>query len=135
MIDPHFLHSLRGAIDPRSVIEAPADMAREAAMERGLVQDAVVAKSNAQRIALWRLRESIPQALAAAFLRCSAEVEHGVHDIAHRYGGSFSAEHGIGKYKLGELARYRTSTELDVMRALKQALDPKGIMNPGKVLK
>jgi FAD/FMN-containing dehydrogenase len=71
---------------------------------------------------------------AADFLQRSAEIEHGVHDIAHRYGGSFSAEHGIGKYKLQELLRYRSATELDVMRVLKRALDPGGIMNPGKIL-
>jgi len=48
--------------------------------------------------------------------------------------GSFSAEHGIGKYKLEELLRFRTATELDIMRALKRTLDPRGIMNPGKIL-
>jgi FAD/FMN-containing dehydrogenase len=165
-----------------------------AAMERGLIADAIVAKSGAQRAALWRLRETIPEALAAAgaqikhdvsipiaaipdfaataahwihtqipgariapfghigdgnlhfnvgqppdadaadFLRRASDIEHGVHDIAHRYGGSFSAEHGIGKYKLKELLRYRSPNELDVMRTLKQALDPRGIMNPGKIL-
>jgi FAD/FMN-containing dehydrogenase len=67
-------------------------------------------------------------------LRHAPAIEHGIHDIAHRYGGSFSAEHGIGKYKLEELLRFRTATELDIMRALKRALDPRGIMNPGKIL-
>src|ERR1700722_12761852 len=71
---------------------------------------------------------------SADFLLRSPEIEHGVHDIAHRYGGSFSAEHGIGSYNLKELLRYRSSTELDTMRTLKRALDPRGIMNPGKVL-
>jgi len=57
-----------------------------------------------------------------------------VHDIIADLGGSISAEHGIGLARLGELKRYKTGTELDLMRAIKQALDPKGIMNPGKVL-
>ncbi|NQV84781.1 MAG: FAD-binding oxidoreductase, partial [Rhodospirillales bacterium] len=57
-----------------------------------------------------------------------------VHDIVADLGGSFSAEHGIGTLKRGEMERYRPAVELDVMRSLKAALDPKGIMNPGKVL-
>jgi len=73
-------------------------------------------------------------AIAAEFLQRAGEIERGVYDIVRRYGGSFSAEHGIGQYKLKELQRYRTPTELDVMRLLKDALDPKGILNPGKVL-
>jgi FAD/FMN-containing dehydrogenase len=48
--------------------------------------------------------------------------------------GSFSAEHGIGQLKRDELRRYRSPVELDVMRKIKQALDPAGLMNPGKVL-
>ncbi len=57
-----------------------------------------------------------------------------MHDLIARYGGSFSAEHGIGQLKRGELQRYKNPgrTERDAM--IKQALDPKGIMNPGKVL-
>ncbi|HZT49139.1 MAG TPA: FAD-linked oxidase C-terminal domain-containing protein, partial [Hyphomicrobiaceae bacterium] len=49
-------------------------------------------------------------------------------------GGSISAEHGIGRSRLAELAHYKPRLELDMMRAIKQALDPLGIMNPGKVL-
>ena len=48
--------------------------------------------------------------------------------------GSISAEHGIGTEKKKYLGYSRSATELAVMRALKQALDPKGILNPGKVL-
>ena len=48
--------------------------------------------------------------------------------------GSISAEHGIGQLKRHELALYKTPAELDVMRRIKQALDPQGVMNPGKVL-
>ncbi len=57
-----------------------------------------------------------------------------VHDIAAKMGGSFSAEHGIGQLKREELKRYRSAAEIDLMRTLKKALDPRNIMNPGKVL-
>ena len=57
-----------------------------------------------------------------------------VHDIIADLGGSISAEHGIGRARLDELEHYKGSTELALMRALKQAFDPQGIMNPGKVL-
>jgi FAD/FMN-containing dehydrogenase len=50
------------------------------------------------------------------------------------FGGSFSAEHGIGLAKVSQLARYKSAVELDLMRALKRTLDPNNIMNPGKVL-
>ena len=58
-----------------------------------------------------------------------------VHDIVADLGGSISAEHGIGQARLDELEHYKTATELGLMRALKCALDPNGIMNPGKVLR
>jgi D-lactate dehydrogenase (cytochrome) len=57
-----------------------------------------------------------------------------VHDLAASLGGSFSAEHGVGILKVGELARYEPPAALALMRTLKLALDPRGIMNPGKVL-
>jgi FAD/FMN-containing dehydrogenase len=50
------------------------------------------------------------------------------------FAGSISAEHGIGALKRDELPRYKTQVELDLMRAIKAALDPLGIMNPGKIL-
>ena len=56
-----------------------------------------------------------------------------VHDIVTEMKGSISAEHGIGRIKKAELAHYHAPLELDLMRALKAQLDPKGIMNPGKV--
>ena len=55
-----------------------------------------------------------------------------VHDIVVTHGGSISAEHGIGVLKREEARRYKSEVELDLLRRIKQALDPKGIMNPGK---
>ncbi|MDG6402954.1 FAD-linked oxidase C-terminal domain-containing protein, partial [Pseudomonas quasicaspiana] len=57
-----------------------------------------------------------------------------VHDSAHAFGGSISAEHGIGQRKLQMLTHYKSPVELDLMRRIKQALDPKNLLNPGKVL-
>ncbi len=57
-----------------------------------------------------------------------------VHDLVMSMGGSFSAEHGIGQLKRADLIRYKTDVELDLMRTMKMALDPKNIMNPGKVI-
>jgi len=57
-----------------------------------------------------------------------------VHRLVMDLGGSFSAEHGIGLVKVHEMALYKSAVELDLMRRIKAALDPAGIMNPGKVL-
>jgi len=57
-----------------------------------------------------------------------------IHDAVARMRGSISAEHGIGQLKRHELALYKTPLALDVMRRIKAALDPQGLMNPGKVL-
>ncbi len=57
-----------------------------------------------------------------------------IHDIVAAHGGSFSAEHGVGQLKVSELQRYTSAVELAMMRDIKQALDPRGIMNPGKLL-
>ncbi len=70
----------------------------------------------------------------AAFLARWEEIAHTVHDIVHAMGGSISAEHGIGVLKRADLARYKSKAELDLMRALKRTLDPKNILNPGKLL-
>ena len=164
-------------------------------LERGAVLDAVVTRSERERAALWKLRDSIPEAqrregaglkhdislpvgsladfveraspwLAAhvpegqlvayghlgdgnlhfnltqragtdreAFLAHGEPVQRAVHDLVREFGGSFSAEHGIGRLKVPELERYASPIELELMRAVKQALDPQGIMNPGKVLR
>jgi FAD/FMN-containing dehydrogenase len=178
------------ASDLRSAMEAEL----EAAMEASEVLNAVFAESDAQREALWRLRETIPEAqrldgasikhdvsvtttelprfiaegsaairqiapngrivayghlgdgnlhfnvnqsheeTAESFLALAPRINKAVHDLIARYGGSFSAEHGIGRLKRDELAHYKDATALAVMRAIKHALDPNGIMNPGKVL-
>jgi D-lactate dehydrogenase (cytochrome) len=68
------------------------------------------------------------------FLALRAAVTAAVYDIVVAMGGSFSAEHGVGQLKLGEMARYKKPLELDMMRRIKAALDPAGLMNPGKML-
>ncbi len=62
-------------------------------------------------------------------------VKECVHDLAHELGGSVSAEHGIGRLKVGDLERYGDPGKLAAMRAIKAALDPNGILNPGAVLR
>ena len=158
-------------------------------MEAGLVLDAVVARSEAQRREMWARREAaaeiafgsgpvadhdvaVPLGRVSAFLEAAdakvAEIvpdARGVHvahlgdgnvhytvlsphldadakrrvaeaveEVAHSLGGSFSAEHGIGTHKLASMARRKDAVALEVMRAVKSALDPLGIMNPGKVI-
>ena len=53
--------------------------------------------------------------------------------VGHDDGGSFSAEHGIGSAKRELLTRYSAPSRIDLMRAIKQAVDPGGLMNPGKI--
>jgi D-lactate dehydrogenase (cytochrome) len=78
---------------------------------------------------------SQPEAMASQdFLDLWGEITAGIDTIAVQLGGSFSAEHGIGALKTGELVRLRSDVELGLMRAIKQAIDPHGIMNPGKVI-
>jgi len=57
-----------------------------------------------------------------------------VHDLVKQFGGSISAEHGIGAMKVASLPRYKSHAELDAMRVLKTAFDPNGILNPGKTI-
>ena len=167
----------------------------EAALEDGVLTDAVVAESLAQARNLWHIRESISLAQSeeglnikhdislpvsriptfcaetdallaeqipgvrlvnfghlgdgnlhynvqcpegvdgAAFLReQEARVNTLVFDAVQRHGGSISAEHGIGSLKRDTLPRYKDPTALQLMRAVKAALDPQGTMNPGRVL-
>ncbi|CAA7621166.1 putative glycolate oxidase subunit, FAD-linked [Magnetospirillum sp. LM-5] len=164
------------------------------ALENGTAADAVLAQSEDQRRALWKIREGVPEAqkkeggsikhdVAVAtsrvpemIARCTPAVEAAlpgvrvvafghigdgnihfnlsqpvgadkawfiaqwermnriVHDIVADMGGSVSAEHGIGLLKRHEMARYKSATELDLMRRIKTAIDPDGRMNPGKIL-
>jgi FAD/FMN-containing dehydrogenase len=166
-----------------------------AALTRGTVLDAALTRSERERLALWKLRESIPPAQrhegaslkhdislpiavladfveravpwvrasvpdgrlvayghvgdgnlhfnisqcagsdADSFLARADSVRRAVHELVREFGGSFSAEHGIGQVKVGELERYASPVELELMRAVKRAFDPQGIMNPGKVLR
>ena len=168
--------------------------ALEAALQAGLIVDAAVAHSEAQRSALWRMREnlavaqvsdrsnlkndtSVPiMAIPEFIARATAEVQQvapgarpipfghvgdgnihfnlsrpaemepalfierwpalvaAVEGVALALGGSISAEHGIGRAKREALVRARSVTELETMRALKAALDPRGLLNPGKLL-
>jgi FAD/FMN-containing dehydrogenase len=166
----------------------------ESAAAAGMIKDAMPANSLAQAQAMWKLRESVPeaqrrhgasikhdvsvpvssipaliergQALAqrlapegdvvsyghagdgnlhfnlsqkpgadlARFLSRAHDLEQAMFDLVESLGGSISAEHGIGRLKAAEFARRADPVELAVMRDLKRALDPKGILNPGKVL-
>jgi FAD/FMN-containing dehydrogenase len=69
-----------------------------------------------------------------AFLKQWTHFNHIVHGVALGLGGSISAEHGIGQLKRDEMAGLKSDVELDLMRTLKRTLDPKGILNPGKVV-
>jgi FAD/FMN-containing dehydrogenase len=64
-----------------------------------------------------------------------AAITRAVHDLVHELGGSVSAEHGVGRLKVDDLERYGDPGKLRAMRAIKAALDPKGILNPGAVLR
>lgn len=68
-----------------------------------------------------------PAAMATAMRRC-------VNDVAHELHGTFSAEHGVGQTGLSEMAHYKSAAELTLMRAVKQALDPQELFNPGRLL-
>jgi len=176
-------------------LDAVLEESLGAALAHGTVLDAALVRSERERAALWKLRESIPEAqrhegaslkhdislpvaaladfVARAapwigsnvpdgrlvayghvgdgnlhfnvsqlpgsdrgrFLARTESVRRAVHDLVHEFGGSFSAEHGIGRTKVGELERYASPVELELMRAVKRAFDPHGIMNPGKILR
>ncbi|HEY8352035.1 MAG TPA: FAD-binding oxidoreductase, partial [Sphingomonadales bacterium] len=75
-----------------------------------------------------------PQTDGKAFLARWAEVNRVVHDVTAAFGGSISAEHGIGRLKRDELAHYKSPVALDLMRRIKAALDPNGILNRGRIL-
>ncbi len=174
-------------------LRASLETVLEAALAAGLVEDAAIAESGAQRDAIWKLREEhaegqkragasikndvsvpiarVPELIArasaacvalipgtrpvpfghlgdgnihfnlqqpvdmdaAAFLARSDDIMHTVNDIVRDLHGSFSAEHGVGRLKTGMMPEWRGGAELDTMRRIKSALDPQGLMNPGKL--
>lgn len=67
-------------------------------------------------------------------LAATPAVNRVVHDLVARLGGSISAEHGLGQLKRDEIKRYKSALEMELMGRIKQALDPHGLMNPGKLL-
>ena len=69
-----------------------------------------------------------------AFLAFKNGINRKLHDLAIAMGGTFSAEHGVGLNKVGDLTHYRSDVEIDLMARVKQAFDPANIMNPGKVI-
>ena len=72
---------------------------------------------------------------SAAFAAREPALKRAIHDLVASLGGSFSAEHGIGQLKVGELERYAPAAELQLMQRIKTSFDPNGILNPGKVLR
>ncbi|MCK6406279.1 MAG: FAD-binding oxidoreductase [Rhodocyclaceae bacterium] len=70
----------------------------------------------------------------SALVAAQPQVNEVVHDLVHAHQGSISAEHGLGQLKREEILRYKSSLEMEMMRAVKRAFDPLGLMNPGKVL-
>ena len=70
----------------------------------------------------------------AAYLALWHDMNRAVHTLVAEMDGSISAEHGIGQMKRDELVLFKSQVELNLMRSIKRALDPKGILNPGKVL-
>ena len=70
----------------------------------------------------------------APFKAQAEAIMHLIYDVTAAFAGSISAEHGIGQAKLEAASRYKDPLELELMRSLKQTLDPTGLMNPGKVL-
>ena len=68
------------------------------------------------------------------FIARTEAVNTVVHDVVQRFGGSISAEHGIGQLRRSELDRRKPSAELDLMRRIKKLIDPDDLMNPGKLV-
>jgi FAD/FMN-containing dehydrogenase len=179
---------------PNAGMRAMLEDVLEQALDAGIVLDAAIAESDAQRAAIWKLREehseaqkregasikndvSVPVSKVPAFIRqataaCEAllpgvrvvpfghmgdgnihfnleqpegtdaawflaqdhAIMDAVNDVVRLYDGSFSAEHGIGKLKPYMMPDWRGGAELALMQRIKAAIDPSGIMNPGKVL-
>jgi FAD/FMN-containing dehydrogenase len=175
-------------------LAARLEQALAAALNQGLISDGVIAASEAQRKAIWALRENPTEAMAhegavlrhdvavpvsrvpdligrgashfgatvpgvrimpfghlgdgnihynllqpepmatGDFLAMKEQVQRQVFDLVAALGGTISAEHGIGRLKRAELALRKSEIELDLMRQIKQTLDPQGILNPGAIL-
>ena len=85
---------------------------------------------------LFRSVQAPSGADGAAFLRDHEEkVNALVYDSVMQFGGSISAEHGVGSLKLDKLEQHKSPVAMSMMRAIKQALDPQNLMNPGRVLR
>lgn len=69
-----------------------------------------------------------------AYKRAVEQLNRLIHDLVAQYGGSISAEHGVGQLRRDELRRYKSSVEMDLMMTVKRSLDPNHLMNPGKLL-
>ena len=69
------------------------------------------------------------------YVHLREEIKTIIHDKINEFGGSVSAEHGIGRLKIDDLEKYGDPVKLIAMRSIKNAIDPKGIMNPGAVLR
>jgi FAD/FMN-containing dehydrogenase len=177
-----------------SGMRAALEQVLEAALSDGILVDAAIAESEAQRMAIWRLREehseaqkregasvkndvSVPVSKVPEFIRDATAaceklmpgiravpfghigdgnihfnleqprgtdpawflaqdqaIMDAVNEVVQSYDGSFSAEHGVGRLKPYMMPAWRGGIELDMMRRIKTALDPRGIMNAGKVL-
>ena len=193
---PHPWHALVEATtaDPAADIDPELQDLLSAALQQGIIRDAVLAASEAQAEAFWKLRDTISEAERAEgqtlahdisvpvadmprfIIDAAAKVEaafpgvvvsgfghlgdgnihfhvragshaasdwydsegeaitHMVDDLVTVAGGSISAEHGIGQLKRAEFARLAPPGRIHALQAIKQALDPLGIMNPGKLI-
>jgi FAD/FMN-containing dehydrogenase len=180
--------------DPQADVQAELERLLAEALDRGIVEDAVLAANEAQADAFWKIRDTISEAERAegqtlahdisvavahmpSFLvdasneverafpgviasgfghlgdgnihfhvragrraapdwyqREGAEITRFVDDLVTAAGGSISAEHGIGQLKRAELARLASPARIHALRAIKRALDPLGMMNPGKLV-
>jgi FAD/FMN-containing dehydrogenase len=193
LAEPHDWHLLvEIAWSLAEGLDGPVDAALEAAFARGLIADGTIAQNEAQRDAMWRIREGqseatskigyvlrsdisvavadLPELIARAqarFAELAPNVplfpfghvgDGNLHfnfllpgdeaqiaelkpllstelaELVAGLGGSFSAEHGVGRLKRPELERYKPALDLELMARLKNALDPLGILNPGVIL-
>ncbi len=191
---PHYALVELATPRPDAGLRSALEQVLEGAFSEGLVLDAAIAESEAQRLAMWRLREEhseaqkregasvkndvsvpvshVPELIRRATQACEALIpgvravpfghlgdgnihmnfeqpegadaawflaqDHAIMDavngVVRELDGSFSAEHGVGRLKPYMMPDWRGGPELAVMQRIKQALDPRGIMNPGKVL-